>query len=175
MQIEESYGKIVYSYTVHLKCADLLRRKNNILKWILIIFSAVSTCGLLGVILQWNTTVLSIVTAFFTTLSLVFSTYSKSANLENQILAHRETANQLWRIREEYLSLLTDFSNLTEINICEKRDELMNRTANIYEREPFTDSRSYKKAQIALKNKEEQYFSTEELNKMLPEHLRIKK
>lgn len=24
MQIEESYGKIVYSYTVHLKCADLM-------------------------------------------------------------------------------------------------------------------------------------------------------
>ena len=59
-QIRESYGKLVYSYTTHLKFAQLLEKKHSIIKWILIILSASSTCGLLGVLIDWNTRLLAI-------------------------------------------------------------------------------------------------------------------
>ena len=37
---------------------------------------------------------------------------------------------------------------------------------------PLTDGKSYAAAQAALKTNEEQFFTQEELNKMLPAHLR---
>ncbi|ENZ6560176.1 MULTISPECIES: hypothetical protein [Enterococcus] len=37
-----------------------------------------------------------------------------------------------------------------------------------------TNSKSYESAQKALKSEEEQFFTEEELDKMLPEHLRKK-
>ena len=39
-------------------------------------------------------------------------------------LGARETSNQLWLIREQYLSLLTDFATLTREEVVKRRDEL---------------------------------------------------
>lgn len=171
-QLKEAVGRVIYTYTTQNKEANLLRRKNAILKWAQIILTAVSTGGLLAVILQWNQLVLAIISAAFTTAALVVSTYLKAANLEDRIIAHRETANQLWRIREEYISLLTDFDTLDDKTIIEKRDDLTSRTGDIYDKAPQTSPKAYAAAQKALKVEEEQYFSANELDQMLPAHLR---
>ena len=78
----------------------------------------------------------------------------------------------LWKIREEYVSLLTDFEVLNMDEIMEKRDELQNRTAEVYSNSPRTDSKSYKEAQKALKTEEEQTFSEKEIDVMLPNSIR---
>ncbi|RXA59814.1 hypothetical protein EQ850_13665, partial [Enterococcus hirae] len=73
--------------------------------------------------------------------------------------------------------LLTDLNRLSINNITNERDKLMNATHEIYINTPKTDSKSYKlalKALKALKSEEEQFFSEEELDKMLPDHLRKK-
>ena len=88
------------------------------------------------------------------------------------ITRHSTAANALWSIRESYVSLLTDFPNMSIAEICARRDELQAMTAEVYKSAPKTDSKSYAAAQNALKNEEEQFFSEEELNKMLPQHLR---
>lgn len=77
-------------------------------------------------------------------------------------------------VREDYISLLTDFNVLSEIEIINKRDDLQKRIFEIYKVSPKTDSKSYSKAQKALKSEEEQFFSFDELDKMLPSHLRRK-
>ena len=74
--------------------------------------------------------------------------------------------------RHENISLLTDFDALDTQEIIKKRDELVKKSAKIYESAPQTDSKSYAEAQDALKNKEEQFFTQQELNVMLPIHLR---
>ena len=56
--------------------------------------------------------------------------------------------------------------------IMEKRDELQNRTAEVYSNSPRTDSKSYKEAQKALKTEEEQTFSEKEIDVMLPNSIR---
>lgn len=48
----------------------------------------------------------------------------------------------------------------------------MNKTHEAYKNAPKTNSKSYESAQKALKSEEEQFFTEEELDKMLPEHLR---
>ena len=56
----------------------------------------------------------------------------------------------------------------------EKRDELQLKTHEVYQNAPKTDNRSYSEAQKALKSDEEQFFTTDELDRLLPSHLRSK-
>ena len=171
-QVKDAFCRVVYTYTTHLKCANLLRRQSQKLKWALIILSAISVCGLLGVILDWNTRLLAIATAVVTTLDLVLSTYAKSANLDDQIISHRETANQLWLIREQYVAFLSDLPTMELSQAVKTRDKLTERVSHIYSKAPFTTTKAYRLAQQALKREEEQYFSEDERNLLLPPHLR---
>lgn len=47
-QIQEEYGKLVYTYTCHFKMADRLSKRNFWIKWGQIGLSAISTGRLFG-------------------------------------------------------------------------------------------------------------------------------
>ena len=173
-QVKENYGKLVYSYTTHLKTANILTKRNNTIKWILIVLSALTTGGLITIICVDSIKALEIITAIITTITLALTTYQKSSSMESRIVAHTQTANELWKLREEYLSFLTDFNSLSDTKILEKRDYLTEKLGNIYAHEPLTNIKEYSLAQKALKSEEEQYFTQEELNLLLPKHLRSK-
>lgn len=51
IQIKEAYGKVVYTYTTHLKMMNYLTKKNRIIKYIQIILSAISTGGFIGALI----------------------------------------------------------------------------------------------------------------------------
>lgn len=102
----------------------------------------------------------------------VSSGVTKEARLAEKSVEHKEYANKLWIVREKYLALMTDAPTLTYGEIAQHRDYLQQELANLYQREPLTSKSSYYEAQKALKNEEEQFFSKEELNKILPAHLR---
>lgn len=57
-QIEEAYGKIVYTYTTHIIQASRIKKKNAFLKWSEIILSAISAGGFLATVIT-DTAVLS--------------------------------------------------------------------------------------------------------------------
>lgn len=170
-QIQEEYGKIVYTYTCHFKIADRLQKRNASMKWCQLILSAISTGGFLGTVIT-NQQFLIWISGLCSTILLVLNGYLKDKDIASEISAHMKAGNELWKIREDYLSLLTDFDVLSDSDIAEKRDAMIERCAIAYATMPATDSDSYQKAQQALKNDEEQFFSQEELNKMLPQHLR---
>lgn len=171
IQIKEAYGRVVYTYTTHLKMVDTLIAKNRNIKYAQIALSAISTGGFIGSIIT-NKAALTCVGGIFSTALLALNLYFKEFNLNADITKHSTAANALWSIRESYISLLTDFSNMTNAEICARRDELQAMTAEVYKTAPKTDSKSYTTAQNALKNKEEQFFSENELDIMLPPHLR---
>lgn len=100
--------------------------------------------------------------------------YTKNFELVETAQCHQKAADALWVIREEYVSLLTDFELLDDARVMAKRDELQNRTAEIYAQSPRTDSKSYSAAQRALKTEEEQTFSDDEIDVMLPNAIRRK-
>ncbi len=172
-QIKELYGKLTYSYTTHIKASRILTECNSRLKLFIVILSAISTCGLVSVII-WDERWVAIVTTLITAISLVLSTHLKSFDYDQKISSHRNTAHGLWKLRERFISYLTDFDTLSASEIIKERDLLIEELANIYETEPLTSSKAYKLAQKALKNEEEQFFSEAELNKLLPKHLRSK-
>lgn len=173
IQLREAYGRVVYTYTTHLKMMNHLVRKNTIVKYTQIIFSAISTGGFLGAIIT-NKIVLTCIGGLFSTALLALNLFFKDFNLLEVIKQHRAAADNLWMIREDYISLLTDFPILSETEIMNQRDKLQLRIFEVYQVSPKTDRKSYIEAQKALKSEEEQFFTPEEIDKMLPSHLRGK-
>lgn len=170
-QIREAHGKVLYTMTAHEKQAKSLRKINNTIKIIQIVLSALTTGSFLTSVI-YNQQVASIVGAVLSFILLVFNLYTKNFTLIEDANEHENAGNLLWKVREEYVSLLTDFEELEEQQIIEKRDELQERVYKIYSSTPRTNDRSYKKAQKAIKYEEEQSFSEKEINDVLPNALR---
>lgn len=170
-QIQEEYGRVVYTYTCHHKIADRLSGRNSKIKVCQIILSAVSTGGFLGTLIT-NQQILVWVGGLCSTVLLALNSYLKDKDLAAEKANHLKAANALWKVRADYLSLLTDFDVLSDSEITAKRDDLIDRCAEIYATMPATDAEGYTAAQQALKSNEEQFFTQDELNKMLPQHLR---
>ena len=173
-QTREAYGRIVYTYTTHLKKMNRLDKNNRDIKYAQILLSAISTGGFLGSLIT-NQFVMICIGGIFSTALLFLNLYFKDFNLAEESKQHRIASDNIWLIREQYISLLTDFDVLSEDDIIAKRDELQKLTFEVYNKSPKTDAKSYSDAQKALKTEEEQFFTPEEIDKMLPAHLRMEK
>lgn len=173
-QIREACGRIVYTYTTHLKKMNRLDKNNRYIKYAQIALSAISTGGFVGSMIT-NQFVLTCIGGIFSTALLFLNLYFKDFNLAEESKQHRIASDNIWIIRERYISLLTDFDVLSEDEIVAKREELQKLTFDVYNKSPKTDAKSYAAAQRALKTEQEQFFTPEEIDKMLPAHLRIGK
>lgn len=170
-QIREAYGRVTYSQTCHDKFINRIVRLDDRIKLWQIILSGVTTSGFVVAIFS-DDNVASILGALVSLALLILNTYIKNFNLSGIAQEHKKASDLLWKIREEYVSLLTDFEMLDEDEIRNKRDELQERTAEVYSNSPRTDSKSYQAAQKALKTEEEQTFTEEEIDIMLPNSIR---
>lgn len=170
-QIREAYGRVTYTQTCHDKFINRVLKANDRIKLWQIILSAITTSGFVVAIFS-DDKVASVLGTVVSLALLILNTYTKNYNLVETAQEHKNASDLLWKIREEYVSLLTDFEILDADKIMNKRDELQERTAEIYSNSPRTDVRSYKAAQKALKTEEEQTFSEEEIDIMLPNSIR---
>ena len=170
-QIEEVYGKIVYTYTTHIIQASRIKKKNAFLKWSEIILSAISAGGFLATVIT-DTAVLSWIGGLCSTALLVLSSYFKEVDLVQVQKEHLNTSNKLWTLREDYLSLLIDFDKTDYEAIKETRKRLKEEVAEVYNNAPITDEKSYTLAKEELQKKESQFFTRDELNNILPIELR---
>lgn len=159
IQLKNSFGRVVYTYTSHLKQVNFLERNLKIIKYSQIVLSACSTGGFLVAIIT-NKNVCTVVAGIFSTVLLVFNLFFKNFNPENEIKQHILAADELWLIREKYVSLMTDFDILSNEDIISTRDSLLQKTYEIYKKTPKTNSRSYMKAQEALKMKKNSSLQT---------------
>ena len=172
-QLRECYGRVVYSHKAHEKCADnLLSRLSKIKLWQIILASA-TTGSFISVFLGTGAIGTAIGVTVSTTL-LVLNAYTKDYDLGELAQKHRQSAADLWLIREEYLSLITDLrvgdESIEEIRL--RRDALLNQLHAVYSGAPSTTVRAYTAAQEALQQLEEMTFSEEEIDKLLPSKLR---
>lgn len=170
-QIREAYGRVTYTQTCHEKIIGRVLKMNDTIKVWQIVLSAISTSGFVVAIFSQEK-ITSILGSVISLALLFLNTYTKNINLSETAQEHKKASDLLWKIREEYVSLLTDFEILDIDSIMNKRDELQERTAEVYNNSPRTDSKSYKAAQKALKTEEEQTFSEEEIDVMLPNSIR---
>ncbi|EJQ0210390.1 TPA: SLATT domain-containing protein [Escherichia coli] len=172
-QIRECYGRVVYSHKTHEKCSDILLSRLSSIKFWQIILSALTTGGFLATFFGAGEvgTGVGIVVS---TLLLILNTYTKDYDLGELAQKHKQAANEIWLIREKYLSLLTDLAMGEKPieQLQSERDSLLESLHSVYSGSPSTTFEAYKKAQDALKNKEDLTFSEEEIDAFLPKELK---
>lgn len=173
-QIREIYGRVVYTHKTHEKCADVLKERSDYMKFAEIFLSAATTTSILVVVFG-SGKVFELIAAFCSTILLGLTLYSKDFNLLAIAEKHKQAALNILEIREKLLSLLVDIRiGNKEIEILQqKRDELNEQLLNTYRGAPKTINKAYAIASKALKENEEFTFSNEEIDKFLPESLRL--
>lgn len=87
---------------------------------------------------------------------------------------HKQAANEIWLIREKYLSLLTDLAMEEKPieRLQTERDKLLAELYLVYSGSPSTTFKAYRKAQDALQTKEDMTFSDQEIDAFLPNELK---
>ena len=172
-QIRECYGRVVWSHKTQEKCADIILKRNNFLKWMQIVLSTLTTTGLVVTIFG-DVVWVKITSAIVSAVLLLLNTYLKSKDLGAIVQQHTNAAADIWNVRESYLSMLTDLKmdDVSIENIRKKSDKLQEGLASIYKGSPRTISKAYKEAKNALKLNEEMTFSDEEIDCFLPVELR---
>lgn len=171
-QIEESYGKLLYTYQTQQEATTLKRTMANRISISQIILTAVSTCGVISVILgQTGIGVGAVVASITSALSLGLNLYSRGSKLPEEAEDHVRCANRLWVVLQDYDSLLTDFDDLEVGEIRRCRDSLIEKQVEIYAEAPRTSDRAYGKARKRLKNGH-QSFESGEIDELLPSRLR---
>lgn len=172
-QVRECFGRVVYSHKTHEKCRDILLQRLSIIKLSQIVLSALTTGGFIATLIgdnKWG----AIVGVVISTALLILNAYTKDYDLGEIAQKHKQAANDLWLIRERYLSLLTDIAMKTKPieTLLGERDELMVSLHKMYSGAPSTNFKAYSKARDALKNTEELTFSDNEIDAFLPTRLR---
>lgn len=172
-QIRECFGRVVYSHKTHEKegdlCAGTLRR----FKITQIVLAAITTSGALAILFT-DEFILKAITALVSLISLIVTGYMKGFDPGATAQKHRDTAADLWAIRESYLSLLTDLADgkINDQDARRTRDDLQNALAAIYKAAPGTSPKAYGKAQTALQALEDYTFNPGEIDKFLPPALK---
>jgi hypothetical protein len=108
------------------------------------------------------------------TMLLVLNAYTKNYDLGELAQKHKQAANDIWLIREQYLSLLTDLAmGQKPLEALQaERDKLLASLHTSYAGSPSTSYAAYRKAQEALKRNEDLTFSDQEIDAFLPKELK---
>jgi SMODS and SLOG-associating 2TM effector domain family 4 len=172
-QLRECYGRVVYAHKTHEKCADILLSRLTTIKVWQIILSAITTAGFVGAVFGPGK-VSAFIGMIVSILLLALNAYTKNYDLGELAQKHRQSATDLWIIRERYLSLLTDLAMKEKpIETLQKqRDELVEQLHAAYSGAPSTTFQAYRKAQEALQKLDDMTFTEAEIDKFLPKELR---
>lgn len=172
-QLRESYGRVVYSHKTHEKCADILLARLRTVKLWQIILSALTTGGFLAAVFGVGT-IGALVGVIVSTILLVLNAYTKNYDLGELAQKHKQAANDLWIIREKYLSLLVDLRMKEKPieTLQTQRDKLVAQLHTVYGGAPSTTGDAYRKAQYALQRLEDMTFSDAEIDAFLPKELK---
>lgn len=172
-QLRECYGRAVYSHKTHEKCADILLTRLARVKLWQILLSAITTGSFLTTILESGNTA-AVVGVIVSTVLLALNAYTKNYDLGELAQKHKQAANDIWLIREQYLSALTDLASGFKplADLLAERDRLARALHAVYAGSPSTTYAAYRQAQVALQNNEEMTFTDQEIDALLPKQLR---
>lgn len=174
-QLRESFGRVVYSHKTHEKCGDILLERLSTIKLWQIILSAITTGGFISTFFGAGEVGAGIGIVISTSL-LVLNAYTKDYDLGELAQKHKQAANDIWLIREKYLSLITNLSMGEKPleSLQAGRDNLIEELHSVYTGAPSTTFKAYKKAQAALQQNEDMTFSDAEIDAFLPSELKRK-
>lgn len=173
-QLEEAYAKVLYTYQTQQEAANLKIALQSRVSMAQIILTSLISVGIVGVFFPQSKIAICS-SAVLGVASLCLNIYTRSARNEEVANAHINTADQLWIIMQDYVSLLIDFDDIDIDEIKRLRKDLQSRTAEVNSQAPRTNGRAYKTARKAIKEEEVQSFHKGECEELLPVALRKSK
>ena len=172
--VRDLYGRVVWTHKTHEKDREIWSRRVVWMRWINVVLIGITTIlATVGTILDSQS--MFIATSISGALSTAFVVYQLSFNPEKKETEHRTVAKRLLYLRDQYLILIGEtMCGGTPIDQLQRKLESLHREASIvYEYSPDSSSKAYKAASKALKTEEELTFSPEEIDRLLPDTLRL--
>ena len=161
----------MYTYETQQQAATRRFKKNSYISATQILLSALSSCGFIAIAFG-KTHLATVFISALSVISLSLNLYSRGASLPQNAEAHKKAADNLWMPIQDYISLLTDFDDLSVSEIIKKRDSLQNQVYAYYKEAPRTSEGDYKSARRKLKTEDYQTFNEGECDQLLPVALR---
>lgn len=149
IQISDSLGNVLYTYSAHWNIANRLKRQYFWTKVVQIVLNALTTAGLITTISQ-GVSAFSWLSGLCSAGTLFLDFYMLNFNPAEDIKKHTDAANELWDVREAYKSLWVDFEVLQTKEIREKRNDLNKALGIINKKYPGTDEKSFDKARAEI-------------------------
>src|ERR1700737_4855130 len=106
-QIRECFGRVIYTHKTHSKMADRAASELKWLKICQIALSSLTASGAISIVFTDHFT-LKLLTAVVSLGTVGLTAYMKGFDPGALAQKHRDTAADIWPIRESYLSLLAD-------------------------------------------------------------------
>ena len=180
--VRQSFANVVFTHKVQEVAAE--NKGEKVLKIKITNISLVSVV-LIFLVLQLSFSdkiIFSYLGASITVAEIIFLIIQLSFGFEQQVMLHKNSALKYMQVRDKYRLLIVDIMNekISESEIISKRDLLQSEYQVISDLSPQTGTEEYKTAQIRLNcrgvvESEQFTWSDEEIDRFLPEELRIGK
>lgn len=171
--VRHSYMSVVWSHKIQEKQADILTNYYKILEIFRVVCATLISCGLISLIFT-DQFIVKLITTFISFISAVISMLFKSFDTQKLITNHKNTANELLAIRNQFQLLLVDIKmkNKDKSELMKIYNNLIVQLDDIYRTAPNTTDKAVKRAKEALDVKKDNEFLDEEIDSNLPESLR---
>lgn len=135
-QISSSKVRVTYSQTFQIKAALLVLGIERALKLALLVVSSVTAGGLIFNLTGYTDG--AVIITFSSVMSVILGSVINIADFRSVSDSHKRAADELWKIREEYSSLIVDYGILSDAERRSRRDTLLEKTGKIYSASPPT-------------------------------------
>lgn len=171
--VRHSYMSVVWSHKIQEKQADILTNYYKRLETVRVICAVIISGSLISLIFKDQFKV-KLITTFISFISAVISMLFKSFDIQKSITNHKNTANELLAIRNQFQLLLVDIKmkNKDKSELMKIYNNLIVQLDDIYRTAPNTTDKAVKRAENALKIKKDNEFLDEEIDLNLPKSLR---
>lgn len=176
--VRELYDQLVWTHKVHEKCADRYKSYDDQFKIAQIVLSVLLATGGISAITEyvpdaWKMWIGLLVAILSFALTMINS-FLKNRNYAQWSVDHADIAKKLWSCRVRTLAILADAQagKLTDEDIMQKRDAMIEEWSRINEKAPRTSPEDYETAKKALKENGEMSCPEQEIDALLPKELR---
>lgn len=180
--IRQTFANTVFTHKVQEVAAENKSKKSYAIKIINIFLVFLVLVLLVLQALYMSNVIFSYLGMGLTIIEILFLIYQTNFDYEHQVLLHKNSALKFMGLRDNYKNLIADMmsKNISKTNIKLRRDLLQREYQTICEFSPQTGVKEYKEAQKRLNKKgivegENFTWSDEEIDRFLPEKLRLKK
>lgn len=173
-EIEQLLGRCGWTHKIQEKQADTYHNNRVWTECIRIGISALTTSGILAIVIDEQTSVFKIVTAIIALISTGINLYFQKFDFQSLEKIHKENAVKWLVLREDYTALISEMRAgvLSDEEVIEQKRTLLEQYKLISKETPITTNGAYKRAEKALKINMDDIISQEEIDIFLPQELR---